>query len=196
MNIEQLARDLIRAERLRHATLGYDAEHDAGHAEELRRAAGSYRMSAHASTRPTQERLGITPRVPKMWPWDEPYWKPKTAKLDLIRAGALYLACADAETYPAGRSNAQRDYEWIVKDLVAVLVTEPLELLIQQARAMGATIPEPQTNGKGCSAYAVEGDPTSGPCLHPAGYQDSASNSWCACHYGGPYDPKECEVVA
>lgn len=51
----------------------------------------------------------------------------------------------------------------------------------------------PEPTGKRCGAYAVEGDPTSGPCLHPARYQDSGSNDWCACHYGEPADPAECK---
>lgn len=47
--------------------------------------------------------------------------------------------------------------------------------------------------GGPCSSYAVEGDITSGGCPHPAGYQDSGSSDWCACHYGEPYDPAECD---
>lgn len=45
-----------------------------------------------------------------------------------------------------------------------------------------------------CSSYAIEGDVTSGGCPHPAGYQDSGSSDWCACHYGEPYDPAECDA--
>lgn len=47
--------------------------------------------------------------------------------------------------------------------------------------------------GGPCSSYAVEGDPTSGGCPHPAGYQDSGSSDWCACHYDEPYDPADCD---
>jgi len=31
-------------------------------------------------------------KLPEKWPWDAAWWKPKSAREDLVRAGALYLA--------------------------------------------------------------------------------------------------------
>jgi len=31
-------------------------------------------------------------RVPKQWPWDPEWWKPKSPRRDLVKAGALILA--------------------------------------------------------------------------------------------------------
>lgn len=82
----------IAAERARQIEVeGWTPEHDDAHAKgELLLAAKAY--FAHATDRalslPDGERAGI----PFVWPWDKKWWKPKTPRKDLIRAGALALA--------------------------------------------------------------------------------------------------------
>lgn len=82
----------IAAERARQIEVeGWTPEHDDAHAKgELLLAAKAY--FAHATDRalslPDGERAGI----PFAWPWDKKWWKPKTPRKDLIRAGALALA--------------------------------------------------------------------------------------------------------
>lgn len=53
--------------------------------DELCRAAACYVL---ASTAPE----GLTPAPPPMWPWSELWWKPRSRREDLVRAGALILA--------------------------------------------------------------------------------------------------------
>ncbi len=82
----------IAAERARQIEVeAWTPEHDDAHAKgELLLAAKAY--FAHATDRalsiPDGERAGI----PFVWPWDKKWWKPKTPRKDLIRAGALALA--------------------------------------------------------------------------------------------------------
>ncbi len=125
-----IARSLILTERQRQPSLGWTAEHDAGHAEQLLKAASCYRSNASNPTPWSQ-----SPGRRYGWPWAEEYWKPKTAREDLIRAGALYLAAEDAETYPAHKRHAHEYYDQVVRDLVLVLANEPL------AQALAAAPP-------------------------------------------------------
>ena len=68
---------------------GWTPEHDDNYLDfEMARAASCYAKEASTywmDRDPAQS-------APKNWPWDEVYWKPKGARPDLVRAGALILA--------------------------------------------------------------------------------------------------------
>lgn len=83
-------RDVI-AERLRQqAEEGFDAAHDDKYTEgELAAAAASYVDFASYSD---DTRARYTGRVVTGWPWAADWWKPKSRRQDLVRAGALILA--------------------------------------------------------------------------------------------------------
>lgn len=87
-NYTKLAREMIDAERARHPQLGYDEAHDRGREFQLGAAGNAYAWHADKSLRYGE--------VPVGWPWAAEYWKPRTPRRDLTRAGALYLAAADA----------------------------------------------------------------------------------------------------
>jgi len=81
----------VMAERRQIEVEGWTPEHDDAHGKgELLLAAKAY--FAHATDRalslPSGEREGI----PFGWPWDKKWWKPKSPRHDLVRAGALALA--------------------------------------------------------------------------------------------------------
>jgi len=78
--------DLIRAERVRQIhSEGYTREKDLGRHEQLAAAGTSY------------EQHSASPTPPSTWPWASEFWKPvDDEKRNLIRAGALYQAAADA----------------------------------------------------------------------------------------------------
>jgi hypothetical protein len=79
--------DEIRAERERHAALGYTAEHDDAHDDgSLLRAARIYAVHGTPLGVPT---LG---GVPVTWPWSRDAGKPKDHRRNLVRAGALCIA--------------------------------------------------------------------------------------------------------
>lgn len=65
---------------------GWTLEHDDGHNKgELALAAATYALTA----------TGVhsdSPLIHALWPWDRGWWKPKTPRRDLIRAGALIIA--------------------------------------------------------------------------------------------------------
>lgn len=88
--------DLIAAERARQMTdEGYTAEHDAGHADELRRAAGCYLVSAAAAA--DGRVVSFTTALAFGWPWEERYWKPTGDPVrDFTKAGALAAAAIDS----------------------------------------------------------------------------------------------------
>jgi len=76
--------DLIRAERIRQEmSEHYTRAGDVGRAHELAQAAAAYALDGILDT------TGL-------FPWDEKYWKPKDARRNLIRAGALIAAAIDA----------------------------------------------------------------------------------------------------
>jgi len=74
----------VAAERRRQIeTEGWTPEHDDGHgAHELAEAAACYALNA----------AGCGCEVARNWPWDRSWWKPSTARRDLVKAGALILA--------------------------------------------------------------------------------------------------------
>ncbi|HEY3363906.1 MAG TPA: hypothetical protein VGK74_02485 [Symbiobacteriaceae bacterium] len=95
--------ELIAAERQRQIEVeGWTAKHDAQHKrEELVEAAICYAYAAEATqygpncvTFSDGYRAGEG--VPRLWPWDDPYWKPSTDAIrNLVKAGALIAAEID-----------------------------------------------------------------------------------------------------
>ncbi|HEJ3062549.1 TPA: hypothetical protein SL272_000882 [Pseudomonas aeruginosa] len=80
----QAARDVLAERRRQVEAEGWTTEHDDEHdCGELASAAGCYAMytQAYPAGDPHQS-----------WPWDASWWKPKTARENLVRAGALILA--------------------------------------------------------------------------------------------------------
>ncbi|UWU64136.1 hypothetical protein [Pseudomonas aeruginosa] len=80
----------VQAERRRQITVEgrtpeHDDEHDNG---EMARAAACYALAG--SSAPNDGTAALL--VSLAWPWDEQWWKPSTARRDLIKAGALILA--------------------------------------------------------------------------------------------------------
>lgn len=68
---------------------GHDDEHDGG---DLALAGAAYALNAACQLNPHSQHPPAA--APYFWPdgWDAEYWKPKTARQDLVRAGALILA--------------------------------------------------------------------------------------------------------
>ena len=78
---------LVAMERFRHATLGYDERHDAGHAHQLVDAAMCYAKAG----------IYRPDTVPPSWPWRPSDWKPsESATRNLTKAGALIIAAIDS----------------------------------------------------------------------------------------------------
>lgn len=95
------ASDVI-AERARQQRVeGWTPEHDDQHASgELCTAAASYvahasviaRLQAEGMAPDRLEQLSAEARVPQTWPWAKEWWKPGSARRDLVKAAALLLA--------------------------------------------------------------------------------------------------------
>lgn len=82
----------VLAERRRQVEAeGWTSKHDDAHGKgELLLAAKAY--FAHATSRALSRPSGDLKGVPFGWPWDKKWWKPKSPRRDLVRAGALALA--------------------------------------------------------------------------------------------------------
>ncbi|EPR5019292.1 TPA: hypothetical protein ACRMKO_000579 [Pseudomonas aeruginosa] len=80
----------VQAERRRQVEAeGWTPEHDDQHSHgQMARAAACYALAG--SSAPNDETAALL--VSLAWPWDEQWWKPSTARRDLIKAGALVLA--------------------------------------------------------------------------------------------------------
>jgi len=79
--------EAIAAERRRQIDVeGWTAEHDDGHGD------GSLFKAACCYYRSGTSRDGGSDECPPDWPWENRWWKPKGARRDLIRAGALCRA--------------------------------------------------------------------------------------------------------
>ncbi|ARO22892.1 hypothetical protein TAL182_CH01079 [Rhizobium sp. TAL182] len=93
--VESQAMIDVAAERLRQVEAeGWTPAHDDQHTDaSMALAAGSYCESA---ARPTilAKKPGSAFAVPKLWPqsWSRDWWKPKSPREDLVRAGALIIA--------------------------------------------------------------------------------------------------------
>lgn len=120
---EQRAAEYVRLERQRQLEVeGWSAEHDDQHTEgEMLRAAVIYTW--HGTTK-----WGYEGDVPKGWPWDPQWWKPKSRQRNLERAGALCLAegerllRAGLPTEPANHK-----YRIVIRELTALLATSAVE---------------------------------------------------------------------
>ncbi len=81
----------VQAERRRQiAVEGFDTSNDDASAGQIALAAGCYAL--HAGGIGTDWPGGIRNGSALFWPWDEEWWKPKSARENLVRAGALVLA--------------------------------------------------------------------------------------------------------
>ncbi|WP_241652168.1 hypothetical protein [Pseudomonas aeruginosa] len=82
----------VQAERRRQITAeGWTPQHDDEHPDgQMSQAAGCYAL--HAGGIGTDWPGGIRNGSALFWPWDEEWWKPKSARENLVRAGALVLA--------------------------------------------------------------------------------------------------------
>ncbi|WP_436590157.1 hypothetical protein [Pseudomonas aeruginosa] len=81
----------VQAERRRQITVeGFDTSNDDASAGQIAQAAGCYAL--HAGGIGTDWPGGIRNGSALFWPWDEEWWKPKSARENLVRAGALVLA--------------------------------------------------------------------------------------------------------
>jgi hypothetical protein len=98
--------EAIAAERARQVRQeGWTPEHDDGHgAGDLAYAAACYTFVAAEQAR--EERPpGAAPLI--YWPWDSRSWKPKDARNNLVRAGALIAAEIDRLDRAAQPQEAQ-----------------------------------------------------------------------------------------
>lgn len=72
---------------------GFDQSHDDDHGDgQLCLAAMAYCQSASTCLADTSP---LKARPPSYWPWDKIWWKPRSARRDLIRAAALIVAEID-----------------------------------------------------------------------------------------------------
>ncbi|HFD6777398.1 TPA: hypothetical protein ACF3ML_001116 [Pseudomonas aeruginosa] len=80
----------VQAERRRQITAeGWTPEHDDEHSHgQMARAAACYALAG--SSAPNDGTAALL--VSLAWPWDEQWWKPSTARRDLVKACALALA--------------------------------------------------------------------------------------------------------
>ncbi|WP_258308943.1 hypothetical protein [Pseudomonas aeruginosa] len=80
----------VQAERRRQVEAeGWTPEHDDEHSHgQMARAAACYALAG--SSAPNDGTAALL--VSLAWPWDQQWWKPTSARRDLIKAGALILA--------------------------------------------------------------------------------------------------------
>ncbi|HGM7747739.1 TPA: hypothetical protein ACKQHJ_000112 [Pseudomonas aeruginosa] len=80
----------VQAERRRQVEVeGWTPEHDDAHSHgEMARAAACYALAG--SSAPNDGTAALL--VSLAWPWDEQWWKPSTARRDMVKACALALA--------------------------------------------------------------------------------------------------------
>lgn len=119
----------IRAERARQISAeGWDARHDDEHVDgELLAVARMYYQRGIGQTLQMREvdvlagAVVVTrKRVPLGWPWHPSWWKPKTPRRDLERAGALCLAEIDRRRR-AGAVDGDRSIDVVEEQLAAIV---------------------------------------------------------------------------
>tara|TARA_R100001086_G_scaffold219041_1_gene135828 strand:- start:136 stop:492 length:357 start_codon:yes stop_codon:yes gene_type:complete len=83
-------------------TAAHDDEHDKG---EMADAAAAYALSARGRCR--LDLASAPGKAPWFWPWSQTWWKPKTRRQDLVRAGALIIA--EIERLDRAEQRAKRE---------------------------------------------------------------------------------------
>lgn len=107
--LSQAERDLLAERRRQVEVKGWTPEHDDEHAHGgMARAAASYALKAasHASEHPGISHWLAT-AADKAWPWDPEWWKPRSERRMLVKAGALILAEIERLDRAALASSAQ-----------------------------------------------------------------------------------------
>lgn len=86
--------DEIATERRRQIEAeGWTTMHDDQHADgDLARAAAAYAYAGSMSDRSGRNAKQIAELIRVLWPWGWDWWKPKSRRRDLVRAGALIVA--------------------------------------------------------------------------------------------------------
>ena len=80
----------VLAERQKQIRLnGYSSEHDAQYVN------GELSLAAISYADPTV--MDAAAPVPKAWPWQMKFWRPRTRRENLVRAAALIIAEIDRE---------------------------------------------------------------------------------------------------
>jgi NTP pyrophosphatase (non-canonical NTP hydrolase) len=84
----------IAAERQRQVDVeGWSEAHDDEHdGYQMARAAGCYAFHASREDDDGDTGMFVSAAVHHGWPWDRAWWKPKSRRTDLVRAGALIVA--------------------------------------------------------------------------------------------------------
>ncbi|AUA81950.1 hypothetical protein [Pseudomonas aeruginosa] len=97
----------VQAERRRQVEAeGWTPEHDDGHSHgQMARAAACYALAG--SSAPNDGTAALL--VSLAWPWDEQWWKPSTARRDLVKACALALAEIERLDRAAATQGGPRD---------------------------------------------------------------------------------------
>lgn len=85
------SRDVLAERHRQIEAEGWTPEHDDEHASgEMARAAGCYAL--HSALMAEGYPDAFAAKVPSPWPWPPEWWKPKDARRNLVKAGALILA--------------------------------------------------------------------------------------------------------
>ena len=105
----------ITAERTRHSSLGWTAEHDAQHSPtDLLQASDCYAREKRAEVCAFEEEVPLPDiRYPVNWPWHYSWWKPTPHNRirELEKAGALALAAVDRIAAEIDRIQAESTKE-------------------------------------------------------------------------------------
>ena len=81
-------KDVLAERHRQQDKLGWTPEHDDKHEDYSLSGAARCYMHPHNAT----ELSNISEYVPRGWPWCKRWWKPKTYRENLVRAGALIIA--------------------------------------------------------------------------------------------------------
>jgi hypothetical protein len=99
----QALADMIAERKRQIDKEGWTEEHDDQHNHsEMAYAAASYALSAADYYLDGSKTRWFS--IPKVWPWPDGAWKPKNARRDLVRAGALIIAEIERLDRAAGPS--------------------------------------------------------------------------------------------
>jgi hypothetical protein len=111
---KQTAMEAIRAERRRQIEIeGFTTDHDDEHDTEALFNAG-YAYYSHTIGKAVYDH-----GIPTCWPWEARWWKPKDARRNLERAGALMLA--DQERWERDGLPPQALTDQVLRQIIAEL---------------------------------------------------------------------------